>query len=78
VARTAVALAFRAPGIGVPRDVVALDVLQAHWNEGQDAVLRRVLQMNAAEEDSDVGSDSQSSSQKNNGANTAPESSAHT
>jgi zinc protease len=51
-ARAAVALAFRAPGITVPKDVVAMDVLQAHWNEGQDAGLRRVLQMNAGADES--------------------------
>lgn len=43
VARPAVALSFRAPGIDSPSDVVALDVLIAHWNEGRDAVLRRAL-----------------------------------
>jgi predicted Zn-dependent peptidase len=51
VARTAVAVAFRAPGIASPKDVVAMDVLQAYWNEGQDAALRRVLQMSAGPED---------------------------
>jgi predicted Zn-dependent peptidase len=56
-ARAAVALAFRAPGMDVPKDVVALDVLQSHWNEGQEAALRRVLQMNAgAEENAEADS----------------------
>jgi hypothetical protein len=41
----------------VPKDVVALDVLQSHWNEGQEAALRRVLQMNAgAEENAEADS----------------------
>ncbi|MDQ3813698.1 MAG: insulinase family protein [Armatimonadota bacterium] len=36
-------LAYRAPGIKSPRDVVVMDVLLAHWSEGSDAALRRVL-----------------------------------
>ena len=43
VARPAIALSFRAPGIDAPADVVAMDVLISHWNEGSDAVLRRAL-----------------------------------
>jgi zinc protease len=78
-ARTAVALAFRAPGIGAPGDVVAMDVLQAHWNEGQDAALRRVLQMNAPTEESlEANSEAEAAAPGNNGtspsngANAAP------
>lgn len=41
--RTAVALSFRAPGVKSVSDVIAMDVLLAHWREGRDAVLRRVL-----------------------------------
>ena len=41
--RTAVALSFRAPGVKSVTDVIAMDVLLAHWREGRDAVLRRVL-----------------------------------
>jgi zinc protease len=41
--RTAVALSFRAPGVKAADDVIAMDVLLAHWREGSDAVLRRVL-----------------------------------
>lgn len=43
IARTALALAFRAPGLDSPEDVVAMDVLLSYWNEGRDAALRRVL-----------------------------------
>ena len=43
IARTATALAFRAPGVGQPTDVVAMDVLLSHWSEGRDAALRAVL-----------------------------------
>ena len=43
VARDAVALAWRSPGIKTPRDVVAMDTLLALWREGLDANLRRVL-----------------------------------
>ena len=43
VTRPAIALSFRAPAIDSPADVVAMDVLLAHWNEGRDAVLRRAL-----------------------------------
>ena len=42
-ARTALALAFRAPGIASPTDVIATDVLLSHWSEGRNAALRRVL-----------------------------------
>ena len=41
--RTAVALSFRAPGVKSVSDVIAMDVLLAHWREGRGAVLRRVL-----------------------------------
>ncbi|MDF2441624.1 MAG: zinc protease [Abditibacteriota bacterium] len=41
--RAAVALSFRAPGVKSVSDVIAMDVLLAHWREGRDAVLRRVL-----------------------------------
>jgi len=41
--RTAVALAFGSPGIKTPADVVAMDVLLAHWREGSGAVLRNAL-----------------------------------
>jgi zinc protease len=41
--RTAVALAFRAPGIAQAQDVVAMDVLLASWREGTAAALRRAL-----------------------------------
>ena len=43
VARPTVALSFRAPGLDAAADVVAMDVLIAHWQEGRDAVLRRAL-----------------------------------
>jgi len=43
VVRPTVALSFRAPGMDAPADVVAMDVLTAHWQEGRDAVLRRAL-----------------------------------
>jgi predicted Zn-dependent peptidase len=36
-------LAFRAPGIANPMDVVAADALLAHWKEGSDARLRPLL-----------------------------------
>jgi hypothetical protein len=57
-----------------------MDVLQAHWNEGQDAALRRVLQMNAGTEDNvGEGSDAQSTapgsdgtSENGEGENTVP------
>lgn len=39
----AMAVAFRAPGINQPKDVVAMDVLLSHWKEGDQAALRRVL-----------------------------------
>ena len=37
------ALAWRSPGIEMPRDVVATDALLALWREGLDANLRRLL-----------------------------------
>ncbi len=43
VARPTIAVSFRAPGIDTPDDVVAMDVLLAHWNEGRDAAMRRAL-----------------------------------
>jgi zinc protease len=43
IARTATALAFRAPGITNPNDVVAMDVLLSHWSEGREAAMRKVL-----------------------------------
>ena len=36
-------LAWRSPGIAMPRDVVATDALLALWREGLDANLRRLL-----------------------------------
>lgn len=48
IARTALVLAFRAPGLDSPEDVVAMDVLLSYWNEGRDAALRRVLLGNAS------------------------------
>ncbi|HEX8551488.1 MAG TPA: pitrilysin family protein [Abditibacteriaceae bacterium] len=50
IARAATALAFRAPGIASPDDVVAMDVLLAHWSQGRDAALRRVLLNETGEE----------------------------
>ncbi len=47
--RALVALAFRAPGITTAKDVVAMDVLLAHWGEGREAVLRRVLRGDASD-----------------------------
>ena len=38
-----VTLAFRAPGIAAPDDVLATDMLLAHWKEGSGAKLRGVL-----------------------------------
>lgn len=38
-----VAIAWRAPGIGAPDDVLAMDVLLSHWKEGSEAALRRPL-----------------------------------
>jgi zinc protease len=49
VARTALALGFRAPGIKDSADVVAMDVLLAYWGEGRDAAMRRTLLGNAAD-----------------------------
>lgn len=42
-AASTVALAWRAPGIANPQDVVAMDVLLAFWKEGSEAALRAVL-----------------------------------
>lgn len=55
VARPTVALSFRAPGLDAAADVVAMDVLTAHWQEGRDAVLRRAL-LGAPDEDNDESS----------------------
>jgi zinc protease len=41
--RSALALAFRAPGMANPTDVVATDVLLSYWSEGSEARLRHVL-----------------------------------
>ncbi len=38
-----VTLAFRAPGINNPDDVIATDILLAHWKEGSGARLRTLL-----------------------------------
>ena len=38
-----VTLAFRAPGISNPTDVIATDILLAHWKEGRGAHLRGLL-----------------------------------
>lgn len=40
---TVLALAFRSPAVKDVRDVIAADVLLAHWKEGTDATLTRVL-----------------------------------
>lgn len=55
VARPAVALSFRAPSIDTPIDVVAMDVLISHWNEGRDAAMRRELIGN--DDESSTGTD---------------------
>jgi len=51
---TMLALAFRAPGINSPKDVVAMDTLLVHWGEGSDAGMRRVL-LGAAKADKPGG-----------------------
>lgn len=42
-ANRVVTLAFRAPGINNPAEVVATDILLAHWKEGSGAHLRSLL-----------------------------------
>jgi predicted Zn-dependent peptidase len=60
IARTATALAFRAPGITNPNDVVAMDVLLSHWSEGREAAMRKVLLGDTANaERPEVGDDSE-------------------
>lgn len=58
--RALIALAFRSPGIASPRDVVAMDVLLAHWGEGREAALRRVLRGEIASSSSGDGEDEES------------------
>lgn len=43
VAREALVLGWRSPGIQNPKDVVAMDTLLSLWREGLDANLRRLL-----------------------------------
>ncbi len=60
VTRPAIALSFRAPGIDAPSDVVTMDVLLSHWNEGSDAVLRRALLGDTELGNADASSDTSS------------------
>lgn len=48
-----VTLGFRSPGIVNPTDVVATDILLAHWKEGDSARLRGILLGPQADDDSD-------------------------
>lgn len=50
---TTLGVAFRAPGISKPDDVVAMDVLLAYWREGQAAALRDVLLGKGTPQDDD-------------------------
>lgn len=43
VAREALVLAWRSPGVSNPRDVVAMDTLLSLWREGSGANLRKLL-----------------------------------
>ncbi|HVF85605.1 MAG TPA: pitrilysin family protein [Abditibacteriaceae bacterium] len=70
VARPTVALSFRAPGLDAADDVVALDVLIAHWQEGRDAVLRRTLM--GAPDDADEANNDESSTRSDAGAPVSP------
>ena len=71
VVRPTVALSFRAPGLDAPADVVAMDVLTAHWQEGRDAVLRRAL-LGATPDTSDENVDDESSTRSGAGAPSNP------
>lgn len=61
-----ITLAFRAPGMANPSDVVAADLLLAHWKEGQDARLRALLL------GPDDGTDDEAKEDEENNATSAP------
>jgi hypothetical protein len=48
-----VALAWRSPPVTEATDAVAMDMLLAHWKEGRDARLRRILRAEALNKEED-------------------------
>lgn len=65
-------LAFRSPPVSQAADAVAADVLLAHWKEGRDAALRRVLRAASTNDETNADDDNAEAPAPSEDETTAP------
>lgn len=69
---TVLTLAFRSPGIEKVSDVIAADVLLAHWKEGREAVMGKVLRTASPQENEDAEEEGEATPPANSDEESAP------